>query len=115
MQANETTMDVAGADEMLLVHAAQDGHRSAFEELVRRYDRKPFRIALHITQHHEDADDVVQECFLKAFRGLAQFQAKSRFSTWLFRIAFNESLMKLRKRRGFQTVSLNEDDGTDTS
>ncbi len=114
MQAVEPKLDVAAADEMLLVQAAKDGDIAAFEELVRRYDRKTFRVALQMTQNHEDAEDVVQECFLKAFRGLAQFQAKSRFSTWLFRIAVNESLMKLRKRRGFQ-VSLDGDDGSDTS
>ncbi len=110
MPVVELNLDVAGAPEMSLVDAAKDGDLAAFEELVRRYDRKVFRVARHITQNHEDAEDVVQEAFLKAFRGLGQFHGKSRFSTWLFRITVNESLMKLRQRRGIQAVSVDQND-----
>jgi RNA polymerase sigma-70 factor (ECF subfamily) len=67
---------VAGpvSEELTLVQAAKRGDDSAFEELVRRYDRNVFRIAQHITQNREDAEDVVQEAFLKAYGNLAQFQ-----------------------------------------
>ena len=82
---------------------------SAFEELVRRYDRNVFRIAQHITQNREDAEDVVQDAFLKAYGNLKQFQGQSKFYTWLVRIAVNEALMKLRRRRPERTVSLDED------
>ena len=102
---------VAGpvSDELALVQAAKRGDDSAFEELVRRYDRNVFRIAQHITQNREDAEDVVQEAFLKAYGNLAQFQEQSKFYTWLVRIAVNEALMKLRRRKPERTVSLDED------
>ena len=109
MLAVEVNFAVADPSETSLVHAAKDGDLSAFEELVHRYDRKVIRIAYNITHNHEDAEDAAQDAFLKAFRGLAQFEEKSRFSTWLFRIAVNESLMKVRQRRGFQVVSIEQD------
>ncbi|MGH9531761.1 MAG: sigma-70 family RNA polymerase sigma factor [Terriglobales bacterium] len=96
-------------DELALVQAARNGDVSAFEQLIKRYDRKIFRLAHHITQQREDAEDVLQETFLKAYQNLAGFQGNSKFYTWLVRIAVNESLMKLRKRRSDRTVSLDED------
>ncbi len=96
-------------EELSLVRAAKQGDDAAFEELVRRYDRNVFRIAQHITQNREDAEDVVQEAFLKAYGNLAKFQEQSKFYTWLVRIAVNEALMKLRRRRPERTVSLDED------
>src|SRR5215472_13949654 len=96
-------------DELMLVHAAKAGDVGAFEQLVKRYDRNVFRIAQHITQNREDAEDVVQDAFLKAYENLESFQENSKFYTWLVRIAVNESLMKLRKRRTSRTVSLDED------
>jgi RNA polymerase sigma-70 factor, ECF subfamily len=97
------------ADEMTLVHAAKRGDLEAFSQLVNRYDRNIFRIAQHITHNEEDAQDVVQDAFLKAYQNLEQFQENSKFYTWLVRIAVNEALMKLRKRRNDRTVSLDED------
>src|SRR5207302_10818853 len=97
------------SDELALVEAAKGGDVSAFEELVRRYDRNVFRIAQHITQNREDAEDVVQDAFIKAYSNLKQFQGQSKFYTWLVRIAVNEALMKLRRRRPERTVSLDED------
>jgi len=94
---------------MALVHAAKAGDVSAFESLVKKYDRNVFRIANHITHNREDAEDVVQDAFLKAYENLEQFQGQSKFYTWLVRIAVNEALMKLRKRRPERTVSLDED------
>ena len=105
----ETKVRDAATEEMALVHAAKRGDVSAFEQLVRRYDRNIFRIAQHITQNREDAEDVVQDAFLKAYENLEQFQENSKFYTWLVRIAVNESLMKLRRRRSDRTVSLDED------
>jgi RNA polymerase sigma-70 factor, ECF subfamily len=96
-------------DEMGLVHAAKGGDLEAFSQLVNRYDRNIFRIAQHITHNEEDAQDVVQDAFLKAYQNLEQFQENSKFYTWLVRIAVNEALMKLRKRRTDRTVSLDED------
>src|SRR5436853_7296692 len=97
------------SDEMALVNAAKAGDVTAFEELVRRYDRNVFRIAQHITQNREDAEDVVQDAFFKAYSNLAQFQGQSKFYTWLVRIAVSEARMKLRRRRPERTVSLDEE------
>src|ERR1051325_820299 len=102
-------VEAQASDESTLVHAAKAGDMSAFEELVRRYDRNVFRIAQHITQNREDAEDVVQDAFLKAYQNLGNFQENSKFYTWLVRIAVNEALMKLRRRRPGQMVSLDED------
>src|ERR1700747_40584 len=97
------------SDELALVQAAKKGDVSAFEELVKRYDRNVFRIAQHITQNREDAEDVVQDAFLKAYSNLGQFQGQSKFYTWLVRISGNEGVMKLRRRRPERMVSLDEE------
>lgn len=90
---------VAGADEHLLVAAAKSGDTAAFEELVNRYERKIFRLTMNITRNHEDAEDAMQDAFMKAYTHLKTFEEGSRFYTWLVRIAANEALMRLRKRR----------------
>jgi RNA polymerase sigma-70 factor (ECF subfamily) len=95
-------------DDLDLVHACKNGDLAAFEELVRRYDRKLIRIAENITHNLEDSQDAVQEAFLKAFRNLGAFREDSQFSTWLIRITLNQALMKLRKRRAIKEVSLDE-------
>lgn len=98
-------------EDLALVEASTSGDIAAFEALVRRYDRKLLRIAQQVTDNLEDAEEVVQETFLKAFQKLYQFQRNSKFSTWLIRIALNESFMKLRKRRSHcQELSLEYDD-----
>jgi RNA polymerase sigma-70 factor (ECF subfamily) len=99
---------VAGDDEAILVAQAKAGNVGAFEELVNRYERNIYRLAQRITQNHEDAEDVLQDSFLKAYTHLGDFQGDSRFYTWLVRIAVNESLMRLRKRKPGRTVSLDE-------
>jgi len=96
-----------------LVERAKAGDTAAFEQLVRQYDRQIYRTALHITQNREDAEDITQDVFFKAFQKLDQFQGNSRFSTWLVRIAVNESLMRLRKRKTAKTVSMDQDVQTD--
>jgi RNA polymerase sigma-70 factor, ECF subfamily len=92
--------------DLALVHACKSGNAAAFEELVKRYDTKLFRIAQHITHNRDDAQDAVQEAFLKVFRKLTQFQENSKFSTWLTRITVNESLMMLRKQRHNKEFSI---------
>ena len=109
MEAIESKVGEPTGDESVLVNAARKGDIAAFEELVRRYDRNVFRIAQHITQNREDAEDVVQDAFLKAYQNLGQFQGQSKFYTWLVRIAVNEALMRLRRRRPERMVSLDED------
>jgi RNA polymerase sigma-70 factor (ECF subfamily) len=99
--------------DLSLVEACKSGNAAAFEELVKRYGVKLFRIAQHITHNREDAQDAVQDAFLKAFRNLDQFRGNSRFLTWLTRIAVNESLTKLRKQRSNRENSLDEDFGNE--
>jgi RNA polymerase sigma-70 factor (ECF subfamily) len=95
-------------NETTLVAEARAGDAAAFSRLVRQYDRNIYRLALNITSHREDAEDVLQETFLKAYTHLDQFQGDSRFYTWLVRIAVNEALMKLRRRRADRQVSMEE-------
>lgn len=95
-------------DEAALVARAKAGDTAAFSELVNRYERKIFRLAKNITRHDEDAEDVLQEAFLKAYEHLDRFEGSSKFYTWLVRIAVNEALMKLRKRKSDKTVPLDE-------
>ena len=109
MEAIENKVAEPPSEETVLVEAARSGDIGAFESLVRRYDRNVFRIAQHITQNREDAEDVVQDAFLKAYQNLGQFQGQSKFYTWLVRIAVNEALMRLRRRRPERTVSIDED------
>jgi RNA polymerase sigma-70 factor, ECF subfamily len=99
-------------DESALVAGAKRGDSLAFTHLVDRYERKIFRLARHITQNEEDAEDVLQDTFLKAYEHIGEFQEQSKFYTWLVRIAVNEALMKLRKRRPGKIFSL--DDTVDT-
>jgi RNA polymerase sigma-70 factor (ECF subfamily) len=107
VEENEQHPDVA------LVASVRAGDVSAYDTLVRKYERQVFRIAQHITQNREDAEDVMQDAFLKAYEKLDQFQGNSKFYTWLVRIAVNESLMRLRKRRTGRMVSIDEDLETD--
>ena len=111
-----TVSSQANVDELTLVAQSREGDTRAFGELVRRYENKIFRLAQHITQNREDAEDVLQETFLKAYEHLDQFQGNSKFYTWIVRIAVNQALMKLRRRKTDKSVSLDEtiDTGEDT-
>ena len=93
-------------DDGALVLAAKRGDEQAFEILVTRYQSKIFAIALRYTIVPEDAEDIVQETFQKAFIHLHGFEGKSSFSTWLTRIAINEALLLLRRDRARREVSL---------
>jgi RNA polymerase sigma-70 factor, ECF subfamily len=103
-----TTSIPAGFDESALVAQAKAGDQSAFSELVRRYERKIYRLAKNITRNDEDAEDVLQDAFLKAYTHLDNFKGDSKFYTWIVRIAVNEALMRLRKRKNDRSVPLDE-------
>lgn len=113
MNTQADSAEFAGAgvasDDLDLVHAIRNGDLSAFERLVRRYDCKLLRIAQQVTHNREDSQDAVQESFMKALQHLGEFREQSRFSTWLFRIAVNQSLMKLRKRRTILDLSCDQE------
>lgn len=103
-------------DESALVARAKAGDDRAYSELVNQYEGRIFRLAKRIVLNEEDAEDVLQDAFLKAYENLDSFQGNSKFYTWIVRIAVNEALMKLRKRKTDRTVSLDEqlDTGEDT-
>jgi RNA polymerase sigma-70 factor, ECF subfamily len=92
-----------------LVEASIRGDVLAFETLVRRYSHRLLRVAQQVTRSLDDAQEAVQETFLKAFQKLCQFRGNSRFSSWLIRIALNESFLILRKRRSFTTCEIGSD------
>jgi RNA polymerase sigma-70 factor (ECF subfamily) len=91
-----------------LIAATKNGESQAFEFLVKRHEAKAFSRAFRITRNREDAQDVVQESFHKAFMHLDSFQAKSSFSTWFTRIVINEGLMCLRRNRARRAISLDD-------
>ncbi len=93
------SLDHAALPDARLVDLARDGDSRAFDELVRRYQDRVFRLCYKILRHEDDALEASQDAFLSAFRGLARFKAESTFSTWLYRVATNAALMKYRKRR----------------
>jgi RNA polymerase sigma-70 factor (ECF subfamily) len=107
----ESSQAALSKDDSVLVSEAKAGSYAAFEELVNRYERKIYRLGLNLTGNPEDAEDVLQEAFLKAFEHLPEFREDSRFYTWLVRIAINEGLMKLRKRRSDKAVSIEDGEG----
>ncbi|MEQ8222448.1 MAG: sigma-70 family RNA polymerase sigma factor [Candidatus Eremiobacterota bacterium] len=100
-------------EEKILVKKSKEGDFEAFEELVNLHEKHVYNIAWNMLRNQEDAEEVLQETFIKAYDKLNQFEGRSKFSTWLYRIATNEALMIIRKKNPVQTVSLDEpiDDG----
>ncbi|MEO0085690.1 MAG: sigma-70 family RNA polymerase sigma factor [candidate division WOR-3 bacterium] len=94
-----------------LVRRFQAGKVEAFEELVRRYERKVYNITYRMLGNEQDASEAMQDAFMRAYRFLGRFQFKSSFFTWLYRIATNVCLTRLRKRKPPETVSLDEPGG----
>jgi RNA polymerase sigma-70 factor, ECF subfamily len=86
-------------DDTTLVREAQRGNRAAFEELVRHYDQAVLRLALHLTGSEQDAQDVYQDAFLKAYKSIGNFRFECSFYTWIYRIVTNLCLDQLRKRQ----------------
>src|SRR6516164_4549509 len=85
-------------DDTLLIREAQRGNRAAFEELVRQYDQPVLRLALHLTGTEQDAQDVYQDAFLKAYKNIGNFRFECSFYTWIYRIVTNLCLDHLRKK-----------------
>ncbi len=94
--------------DLQLVEAAQAGDYPAFEELVRRYHDKVYRLAFGMTRSHQDAEEVVQDTFLNAFRSLSTFRRDSAPGSWIYRIAANGALMKLRSKRRKPLLSIDD-------
>jgi RNA polymerase sigma-70 factor, ECF subfamily len=96
----------ASAEDLALIASVLAGDRRAFELLVRKHERRVFRVTLAVLGNIEDAEEAMQDAFVKAFRHLGQFRRESRFTTWLTRIAVNEALQKRQTRKG--SVSLDD-------
>jgi RNA polymerase sigma-70 factor (ECF subfamily) len=99
---------VGVVDDAELVAAARDGDRDAFEELVRRTYTDTFTLARRLTGNEEDARDVTQDVYLRAWRGIGKFRGEAQFSTWLYRITANTSNTHLRRRRRLRAEPLDE-------
>src|SRR5712664_2755946 len=112
--ANARRRSIVGQnEEAALVLAAKSGDGHAFEILIKRYQRTILAIARRFTRIREDAEDIVQQSFQKAFVHLHKFEGKSSFSTWLTRIAINEALMLLRRGRSLRELSINDLSGNE--
>jgi RNA polymerase sigma-70 factor (ECF subfamily) len=96
------------ADDMALVTRAQQGDLSAFDELVQRYQERIYATVYHMTANHEDATDLAQEAFIKAFHALKTFKGGSSFYTWVYRIAVNKTINFLKQRKHKNQLSLND-------
>lgn len=91
-----------------LVAKAKQGDLAAFEALIIKHEKIVFNVALRMMNHSEDAKDISQEVFLKAYRSIGNFDERSAFSTWLYRITHNTCIDEMRKRKGKQNYSLEE-------
>ena len=100
-------------DDLQLVRDAREGDEAAFGELVERHQARVYNHALRLMGNSQDAEEVLQDTFLQVFRNLDRFEERSRFSTWIYRIATNEALMRLRKARRKREVFLEDTAGQD--
>jgi RNA polymerase sigma factor (sigma-70 family) len=112
MSAPVTSTDESEApapvEETVLVQRARDGDLEAYDELIRRYQERIYATVYHMTANHEDANDLAQESFIKAFQALKSFKGGSSFYTWLYRIAVNKTINFLKQRRNRIHLSLND-------
>src|SRR5206468_10691517 len=109
----DVSVDYGTRGDAELVELTRNGDNRGFDELVRRYRDRVYRLATKILRHEDDAAEALQDAFLSAYRGLTNFKSESTFSTWLYRIATNASLMKLRRRRDGH-VSYEQSQGSDS-
>src|ERR1051326_4567253 len=98
----------APVDEMVLVNKARQGDLEAYDELVKRYQERIYATIYHMTSNHEDANDLAQEAFVKAFHALKSFKGGSSFYTWVYRIAVNKTINFLKQRKNKAQMSLDD-------
>jgi RNA polymerase sigma-70 factor (ECF subfamily) len=98
----------APVDEAVLVQQARRGDLEAYDELIRRYQERIYATVYHMTANHEDANDLAQESFIKAYQALKSFKGGSSFYTWLYRIAVNKTINFLKQRKNRIHLSLND-------
>jgi RNA polymerase sigma factor (sigma-70 family) len=93
-----------------LIQKTLGGNQSAYADLIKRHQRFVFTLALRFSKNREDAEEIAQDCFVKAYRSLASFQQQSKFSTWLYSIVYTTAMTTLRKKR-IETLSIHDEDG----
>jgi RNA polymerase sigma-70 factor (ECF subfamily) len=98
----------APVEEMELVTRARKGDLTAYDDLVRRYQERIYATVYHMTSNHEDANDLAQEAFIKAFQALKSFKGGSSFYTWVYRIAVNKTINFLKQRKNKAHMSLDD-------
>jgi RNA polymerase sigma-70 factor (ECF subfamily) len=98
----------AAPDESQLVDRARKGDLAAYDDLVQRYQQRIYATVYHMTANHEDANDLAQEAFIKAFQALKSFKGGSSFYTWVYRIAVNKTINFLKQRKNRSQMSLND-------
>ena len=98
----------APVEEMVLVQRARQGDLPAYDELVRRYQERIYATVYHMTSNHEDANDLAQEAFIKAYQALKSFKGGSSFYTWVYRIAVNKTINFLKQRKNKAQMSLDD-------
>jgi len=109
-ERNDSEAVTAPVEEKILVDRARRGDLQAYDELVKRYQERIYATVYHMTSNHEDANDLAQESFVKAFQALKSFKGGSSFYTWLYRIAVNKTINFLKQRKNRQHMSLNDID-----
>src|SRR5690242_656837 len=98
----------APAEESELVERSRQGDMAAYDELVRRYQQRIYATVYHMTANHEDANDLAQEAFIKAYQALKSFKGGSSFYTWVYRIAVNKTINFLKQRKNKAHLSLDD-------
>src|SRR5882724_7210654 len=107
-EPSEVPAKKTASDESDLVKRARDGDMSAYDDLVRRYQERIYATVYHMTSNHEDANDLAQDSFIKAFQAIKSFKGGSTFYTWLYRIAVNKTINFLKQRKNRVHMSLND-------
>jgi RNA polymerase sigma-70 factor (ECF subfamily) len=102
--------DLVPTGEQILVQRARDGDLAAYDELIQRFQERIYATVYHMTANHEDANDLAQETFIKAYKALKSFKGDSSFYTWIYRIAVNKTINFLKQRRNRTHMSLNDVD-----
>lgn len=112
MSIGDTFEQDDDADDHLIISQIISGQKDLFRLLVRRHERKVFGMGLSFFRNREDASDFTQEVFLKVYRGLSGFEGKSRFSTWLYKIAYNTAVNRVTRNREYQSLASEEEGET---
>jgi RNA polymerase sigma factor (sigma-70 family) len=107
-EAGETASSSSLGDELELVVRAKRGDLDAYDELIKRYQERIYATIYHMTANHEDANDLAQEAFIKAFQAIKSFKGGSSFYTWVYRIAVNKTINFLKQRKNRSHMSLND-------